>query len=186
MLQRDQRKHPGLVLLVFFGISANILNITNMENDRPIKRERKVSGEIPKLGRAVYERTDPDYSERVDNKNFEIYTSLNASAQVIFLKGLPLEERRALNKRMEWLAFINKTEIIKEQIATLVVQSIIEPYATTDEGKLIRALEIPWRIIVSHLSRDWNLAFQISPRTWEELIAAAFDMVLAPSVLLIL
>ena len=40
---------------------------------------------------------------------------------------------------------------------------------------MIKALVLPWRTIIQRLEKDWTMAFQISPRTWEEMIAAAFD-----------
>jgi len=57
----------------------------------------------------------------------------------------------------------------------LLVQSIVQPCTDTSEGTLIRALCIPWRMIVNSLKNDWQKAFQISSRQWEEMIAAAFD-----------
>lgn len=59
--------------------------------------------------------------------------------------------------------------------AALLVQTVIEPYDKTNEGELVRALEIPWRAIVERLQRDWKDAYRIPPRVWEELIAAAFE-----------
>jgi restriction system protein len=62
-----------------------------------------------------------------------------------------------------------------EAVTRILVQAIVEPYATTSEGQLIRALAVPWKLIVDHLERDWTEAFRIPPRSWEEMIAAAFD-----------
>jgi restriction endonuclease Mrr len=59
--------------------------------------------------------------------------------------------------------------------AAILVQVVVEPYGKTKDGQLVRAVEIPWRAIVDLLKNDWKEAFKISPRTWEELIAAAFD-----------
>ena len=59
--------------------------------------------------------------------------------------------------------------------AKLVVQAIVQPYRDTHEGQLVHAVAIPWRAIVASLKNDWSLAYKISPRKWEELIAAAFD-----------
>ena len=49
--------------------------------------------------------------------------------------------------------------------AEILVQAIIDPYHTTSEGQLIRALSVPWKMIVKELQNDWSLAFKISPRT---------------------
>ena len=67
-------------------------------------------------------------------------------------------------------------EFAKSQtLPKLLLQGIITPYAETEEGKLIHALATPWQMIVNHLKRDWNLAYQIPFEKWEELVAAAFD-----------
>ena len=58
---------------------------------------------------------------------------------------------------------------------TLIVQAVVETYGQTSEGSLIKAVVLPWRTIIQKLEKDWSMAFQISPRTWEEMIAAAFD-----------
>jgi restriction system protein len=52
---------------------------------------------------------------------------------------------------------------------------VIVPGARTDEGKLIEAVTIPWFDIVALLSKDPNVAFQISPEKWEEIIAGAYN-----------
>jgi restriction system protein len=55
------------------------------------------------------------------------------------------------------------------------LQAVIVPGARTDEGKLIEAVTIPWFDIVALLSKDPNVAFQISPEKWEEIIAGAYN-----------
>src|ERR1017187_5514419 len=59
--------------------------------------------------------------------------------------------------------------------ASITIQAVIEPYGTTSEGQLICAVSVPWRAIVDRLQKDWTKAQEISPRMWEEMIAAAFD-----------
>jgi restriction system protein len=57
----------------------------------------------------------------------------------------------------------------------LLVQGIVEPYGSTPDGELVRALAIPWRAITELLKQDWMEAYKIPARVWEEIIAAAFD-----------
>jgi restriction system protein len=59
--------------------------------------------------------------------------------------------------------------------AEVLVQAVIKLSLKSNEGDLVRAIISPWRAIVELLKDDWNQAYQISPRTWEELIAGAFD-----------
>jgi restriction system protein len=57
----------------------------------------------------------------------------------------------------------------------LSVHAIIQPFGANEDGELIKALSIPWKAVIRELKGDWNLSYQISPRTWEGIIAAAFD-----------
>jgi restriction system protein len=58
--------------------------------------------------------------------------------------------------------------------AQLLLQAVIVPGARTNEGKLIEAVTIPWFDIIALLNRDPNVAFQIPPDKWEEIIAGAY------------
>lgn len=60
-------------------------------------------------------------------------------------------------------------------IAQLLLQAVIVPGARTDEGRLIEAVTIPWFDIIASLRQDPNVAFQISPERWEEIVAGAYD-----------
>ena len=67
--------------------------------------------------------------------------------------------------------------VIEEGISTtsLLVQAVVESYGATSEGSLVRAVVLPWRTIIQKLGKDCSVAFQISSRMWEEMIAAAFE-----------
>jgi restriction system protein len=71
--------------------------------------------------------------------------------------------------------------------ATLLMQTLITPGDKTVEGVLIEAVATPWLEIVRLLKNDPNLAFQISPRKWEEIVAGAYkaakfdEVILTPS-----
>lgn len=74
--------------------------------------------------------------------------------------------------------FIDSVMLNSEQINSaggLLVQCIVQPYKATFEGELIRAVSIPWVMIVNKLKEDWRIATQLSSRQWEEMLAAAFD-----------
>jgi restriction system protein len=57
----------------------------------------------------------------------------------------------------------------------LLLQTVIVAGAKTDEGQLIVAVTLPWFEIVALLSRDPSLAYQITARKWEEIIAGAYQ-----------
>lgn len=59
--------------------------------------------------------------------------------------------------------------------AALAVRAVVRPYEKSSEGELIKAIAIPWRRIVQLMAKDPSLAYQLSPRAWEEVVAAAFD-----------
>jgi restriction system protein len=61
-----------------------------------------------------------------------------------------------------------------EGTAQLLLQTVIVPGAQTNEGKLIEAVTIPWFEIIALLKQNPNVAFQISPEKWEEIVAGAY------------
>ncbi len=56
----------------------------------------------------------------------------------------------------------------------LVVKSVLVFGETTDEGKIVEAVTLPWFEILELLKNDPNAAFQIPADKWEEIIAGAY------------
>jgi restriction system protein len=56
----------------------------------------------------------------------------------------------------------------------LLLQAIIVPGERTSEGTLIQAVSLPWFDIIEQLKNEWNLAYQIPPERWEEIIAGVY------------
>ena len=56
----------------------------------------------------------------------------------------------------------------------LQIKTIIVPGKKTTDGQLVEAVALPWFDIVEILKKDPSAAFQIDPRTWEEIIAGAY------------
>lgn len=127
-------------------------------------------------------------SEAGDNLDLYDYLKLGYGTR---LDGIPVSEERT-NEKLESSIQRQKAKKKKEGLitrprplitfteanldeASLLVQAVVQPIGQTGEGKLIRALEIPWRAIVKLLNDDWANAMKIPPQTWEEMIAAAFD-----------
>jgi restriction system protein len=68
----------------------------------------------------------------------------------------------------------------------LVMKSVLLFGETTDEGKIVEAVTLPWFEILELLRNDPNAAFQIPADKWEEIIAGAYrqsgfdDVILTP------
>jgi restriction system protein len=58
--------------------------------------------------------------------------------------------------------------------AQLLLQAVVVPGERVSEGKLIEAVTIPWFDIIAALEKDPNVAFQIPPEKWEEIVAGAY------------
>lgn len=56
----------------------------------------------------------------------------------------------------------------------IVVGSAIVPEKPVAEGVLVKCTSFVWASIVHKLKNDWQRAFEIPPRVWEEIIAGAF------------
>jgi restriction system protein len=57
---------------------------------------------------------------------------------------------------------------------TLSASTIVIADSPKAEGTLVQSTSIIWATIVDELAKDWNRAYQIDSRTWEELVAEAF------------
>jgi restriction system protein len=57
----------------------------------------------------------------------------------------------------------------------LVTDALIIPERNTDEGVLVTSNTAALFALIEKLGSDWPLAYQIEPRTWEELMAAAYS-----------
>jgi restriction system protein len=63
----------------------------------------------------------------------------------------------------------------KTRPSALVLESVIIPKTKSSEGLLIRSISLAWLSIVKAMSSDWSVAYQIPPRSWEEIIAGAYS-----------
>lgn len=61
-----------------------------------------------------------------------------------------------------------------EAAAQLLLQAVIVPGERINEGRLIRAVALPWFDIIKLLKQNPTIAFEISPEKWEEIIAGAY------------
>jgi restriction system protein len=59
--------------------------------------------------------------------------------------------------------------------AQLLLQTVVVPGERTPEGQIIEAVTAPWFDIIAAIGKDPEIAFQIDPRVWEEIIAGAYD-----------
>jgi len=65
--------------------------------------------------------------------------------------------------------------LIKAPTANLLLQTVIIPGEKTEEGRLVEAVTIPWFDIIELLKKDPNVAFEIPPEKWEEIVAGAYS-----------
>jgi restriction system protein len=73
-----------------------------------------------------------------------------------------------LNVSLEGLA-----ATVKES-ANILLQTVIVPEEKTAEGLIIQAVAFPWFDIVELLAKDPSIAYQLSDRQWEEIVAGAY------------
>jgi restriction system protein len=59
--------------------------------------------------------------------------------------------------------------------AGLLMQTVVELGPKTDDGHIIEAVTLPWFAIVEALQKDPAMAFQMTPRMWEEMVAGAYE-----------
>jgi restriction system protein len=57
----------------------------------------------------------------------------------------------------------------------LLMQTVVELGAKTQDGHLIQAVTLPWFAIVEALQKDPSLAYQMTPEQWEHMVAGAYS-----------
>jgi restriction system protein len=57
----------------------------------------------------------------------------------------------------------------------VLLLAVVNYGAKIEEGSLITAVAPAWKTIAAMLTKDPNVMFNIDPRKWEEIIAAAYD-----------
>jgi restriction system protein len=68
----------------------------------------------------------------------------------------------------------NKIADLAARRVALSVTSIIIPEGSVPDGLVVKCTSAIWHEIVKQLGSNWELAYQIPPDKWEELIAGAF------------
>lgn len=58
---------------------------------------------------------------------------------------------------------------------SLLMQTVVERGPKTDEGELIIAVTLPFYGILKLIEKDPNIAYQIKPRQWEEIVAGIYE-----------
>lgn len=62
-----------------------------------------------------------------------------------------------------------------EDVPPLLLQAVVESTAKSADGDLILTLEPAWNAILKALAKDPELLRGLTPRQWEELVAASYD-----------
>ncbi len=60
-------------------------------------------------------------------------------------------------------------------VAALLIQSTVSLEKKTDEGYVIKLIAPAWEKVIELIQKDHKVIYAIPPRTWEELIAGAYD-----------
>lgn len=70
---------------------------------------------------------------------------------------------------------LESTEAKAIDLPSLILKTIVEKGEKTDEGELIIAVTVPFFQILEAIVQNPELGYQISPRKWEELVAAIHE-----------
>ena len=91
-------------------------------------------------------------------------------------RTLQLSAEHAARRDMSWLACAAQIFLADALLPGSLLQSaVVTPRCPTSEGVLVEAVAIPWLELVAQLERDPRLCHQIHWRTWEEIVAGAYD-----------
>ena len=96
---------------------------------------------------------------------------VDGSVQV---KSLGLLQAKGFARMIESYELTEELASTVIKSANILLQTVIIPSDQTDEGLLIQAVAFPWFDIVELLAKDPSVAYQLSARHWEEIIAGAY------------
>ena len=94
----------------------------------------------------------------------------------IWIVGVPINDKTRPKPKMGELV-----AVIEEHLAApkqdVMLQAVVEPLRSTNEGILIKALAIPWFEILREIERDPDFLYRFAkyPRKFEEFIAATYS-----------
>jgi restriction system protein len=57
----------------------------------------------------------------------------------------------------------------------VVLQAFVEPIGSSEEGSVVELLDPAWSAVIGALAKDPEALFHLTPREFEELIAASYD-----------
>jgi restriction system protein len=70
--------------------------------------------------------------------------------------------------------FPDEARIAARPVPSLTLASLIVPEAKVSTGILIASASVVWDSIVKELGSNWDVAYEIPPEKWEEIVAGAF------------
>ena len=94
---------------------------------------------------------------------------------------LPKEDLETLGDPAELLRVINQFHDLihsglwaEKSRPEISVGAVVIPERPASEGLLVRSTSLVWAAIVAELGRDWERAYTVPWRVWEEIVAGAY------------
>ena len=74
-----------------------------------------------------------------------------------------------------WSRLRKRLDTQDTPITSLLMQTVVEKGDKTNEGELITAVTLPFFRIIEAILKDPNIAYQMTPRMWEEMVAGIHE-----------
>jgi restriction system protein len=117
-----------------------------------------------------------------DGQSFRLETDSRKPEAIVQFGNKEMGERMRQTFDTIFMQGIVSSNIAK--VPRFSVSSIIIPERSVAEGTLIKSTSIIWMELVRQLGSDWSIAYQLSPKDWEEIVAGAFKRALYDDVIL--
>jgi len=161
----------------FYGwgiVAETPKDLIEQEDDKLQKRKRRRQSVVVNRVKCFY----PKITEQMMQGNRTLRSMIPTGFDDLYAIPLRPGQANYLND------FIREHNLEAPEGSTTVSVTVEEPQFlvkavlsfgdSTNEGKLIEAVTIPWFDIIELLIKDPEAAFKISPRQWEEIIAGAY------------
>ncbi len=124
---------------------------------------------------------DPPFPDDAGQKLREISVQVAREAYRQAQQSAHAAAMLNITQQQDALALIDSVVVEKADGAAqpsvytgLLLQTAVIADRGVDNGRLVHAVALPWFDLIRAIEKDHNLAFQIPPETWEEIVAGAY------------
>ncbi len=144
---------------------------THHHGELPIKRKENAASSYDEIKIGLLTRPQAIMVRARNREMGELSHQKAAAARSILSQRMPVRANGLIDLCTLTLA---RRVSLEEGLPDLVLKGSIVNSIHGQEGRLVRAVTIPWFDLISKLISDPSMAISIPPEKWEEIVAGAY------------